>query len=215
MLAVSDTGHGMDKETQQRIFEPFFTTKDKGKGTGLGLSTVYGIVQQSGGYIWVYSEVGRGTTFKIYLPRVEDEADGPEPVAEPAVTRAASETLLLVEDEASVRELLRELLEAAGYVVLEAARPAEALQIAQSRAEPIQLLITDVVMPEMTGPELARRLAELRPGLRMLFLSGYTEGVVADKGLLRDGAHFLQKPFTTDTLEAKVREVLDGPARAR
>jgi two-component system cell cycle sensor histidine kinase/response regulator CckA len=215
MLAVSDTGHGMDKETQQRIFEPFFTTKDKGKGTGLGLSTVYGIVQQSGGYVWVYSEVGRGTTFKIYLPRVEDEADQPEPVAGPVPTRAeASETLLLVEDEASVRELLRELLETAGYSVLEASRPAEALQIVQSRPQPIQLLITDVVMPEMTGPELARRLAEMRPGLRMLFLSGYTEGVVADKGLLGDGAHFLQKPFTGDALEAKVREVLDGPARA-
>jgi len=215
MLAVSDTGHGMDKETQQRIFEPFFTTKDKGKGTGLGLSTVYGIVQQSGGYVWVYSEVGRGTTFKIYLPRVEDEADQPEPVAGPVATRAEpSETLLLVEDEASVRELLRELLETAGYSVLEASGPAEALQIVQSRTQPIQLLITDVVMPEMTGPELARRLAEMRPGLRMLFLSGYTEGVVADKGLLGDGAHFLQKPFTGDALEAKVREVLDGPARA-
>jgi two-component system cell cycle sensor histidine kinase/response regulator CckA len=215
MLAVSDTGHGMDKETQQRIFEPFFTTKDKGKGTGLGLSTVYGIVQQSGGYVWVYSEVGRGTTFKIYLPRVEDEADQPEPVAGPVATRAeASETLLLVEDEASVRELLRELLATAGYSVLEASGPAEALQIVQSRPQPIQLLITDVVMPEMTGPELARRLAEMRPGLRMLFLSGYTEGVVADKGLLADGAHFLQKPFTGDALEAKVREVLDGPARA-
>ena len=215
MLAVSDTGHGMDKETQQRIFEPFFTTKDKGKGTGLGLSTVYGIVQQSGGYVWVYSEVGRGTTFKVYLPRVEDEADQPVAAAEPAATRAvASETLLLVEDEASVRELLRELLEEAGYTVLEASRPAEALQIVQSRTEPIQLLITDVVMPEMTGPALARRLAEMRPGLRMLFLSGYTEGVVADKGLLGDGAHFLQKPFTSDALEAKVREVLEGPASA-
>jgi two-component system cell cycle sensor histidine kinase/response regulator CckA len=215
MLAVSDTGHGMDKETQQRIFEPFFTTKEMGKGTGLGLSTVYGIVQQSGGYVWVYSEVGRGTTFKIYLPRVEDEADQPEPAAGPVATRAeASETLLLVEDEASVRELLRELLETAGYSVLEASGPAEALQIVQSRPQPIQLLITDVVMPEMTGPELARRLAEMRPGLRILFLSGYTEGVVADKGLLGDGAHFLQKPFTGDALEAKVREVLDGPARA-
>ena len=215
MLAVSDTGHGMDKETQQRVFEPFFTTKDKGKGTGLGLSTVYGIVQQSGGYVWVYSEVGRGTTFKVYLPRVEEEADQPSPVSEPAALRAAaSETLLLVEDEASVRELLRELLESAGYSVLEAARPSEALQFAQSHDAPIQLLITDVVMPEMTGPELAQRLCAIRPGLRLLFLSGYTEGVVADKGLLGDGAHFLQKPFTTDALEAKVREVLDGPARA-
>jgi len=215
MLAVSDTGHGMDKETQQRIFEPFFTTKEVGKGTGLGLSTVYGIVQQSGGYVWVYSEVGRGTTFKIYLPRVEDEADRPPPVAEPPAARAITSGLvLLVEDEASVRELLRELLETAGYSVLEASRPGEALRIAQARAEPIQLLITDVVMPEMTGPELARRLAEMRPGLRMLFLSGYTEGVVVDKGLLGEGAHFLQKPFTGEVLEAKVREVLDAAARA-
>jgi PAS domain S-box-containing protein len=215
MLAVSDTGHGMDKETQQRIFEPFFTTKEMGKGTGLGLSTVYGIVQQSGGYVWVYSEVGRGTTFKIYLPRVEDEADRPPPVAEPPAARAITSGLvLLVEDEASVRALLRELLETAGYSVLEASRPAEALRIAQARAEPIQLLVTDVVMPEMTGPELARRLAEMRPGLRMLFLSGYTEGVVVDKDLLGEGAHFLQKPFTGEVLEAKVREVLDAAARA-
>jgi len=215
MLAVSDTGHGMDKETQERIFEPFFTTKDKGKGTGLGLSTVYGIVQQSGGYVWVYSEAGRGTTFKIYLPRVEEEADQPAPASEPVAVRAVvSETLLLVEDEGSVRELLRELLESAGYSVLEASRPAEALELARSHPAPIQLLITDVVMPEMTGPELARHLAQIRPGLRMLFLSGYTEGVVVDKGLLGDGANFLQKPFTTDALEAKVREVLDGPAPA-
>ncbi len=215
MLAVSDTGHGMDKQTQERIFEPFFTTKDKGKGTGLGLSTVYGIVQQSGGYVWVYSEVGRGTTFKIYLPRVEDEADRQSPESGPAADQrtAGSETLLLVEDEASVRELLRELLESAGYSVLEASRPAEALEFARAHPGPIQLLITDVVMPEMTGPELAHRVAEIRPGLRMLFLSGYTEGVVADKGLIGEGAHFLQKPFTTDALEAKVREVLDGPAR--
>jgi PAS domain S-box-containing protein len=213
MLAVSDTGQGMDKQTQERIFEPFFTTKDKGKGTGLGLSTVYGIVQQSGGYVWVYSEVGRGTTFKIYLPLVEDAADEEAPASEPAPARAAaSEMLLLVEDEGSVRELLRELLESAGYSVLEASRPAEALELARAHSGPIQLLITDVVMPEMTGPDLAHRVAEIRPGLRMLFLSGYTEGVVADKGLIGEGAHFLQKPFTTDALEAKVREVLDGPA---
>jgi PAS domain S-box-containing protein len=215
MLAVSDTGHGMDKETEERIFEPFFTTKEKGQGTGLGLSTVYGIVQQSGGYVWVYSEVGRGTTFKIYLPRVDEEADQPAPASEPAAVRtAASETLLLVEDEASVRELLRELLESAGYKVLEASRPTEAIELAQSHPDPIDVLITDVVMPEMTGPDLARRLVDMRPGLRMLFLSGYTEGVVVDKGLLRDGAHFLQKPFTSDALEAKVREVLEGAAPA-
>jgi PAS domain S-box-containing protein len=213
MIAVSDTGVGMDKETQERIFEPFFTTKEKGKGTGLGLSTVYGIVQQSGGYVWVYSEVGRGTTFKIYLPRVDEEADRLAPVATAAATpAAASETLLLVEDEASVRELLKELLEAAGYSVLEASRPAEAISLVEARQEPIDLLITDVVLPEMMGPELARHLHQLRPGLRMLFLSGYTEGIVVDKGLLNDGAHFLQKPFTTDALESKVREVLDGPA---
>jgi two-component system cell cycle sensor histidine kinase/response regulator CckA len=174
---------------------------------------VYGIVQQSGGYVWVYSEVGRGTTFKIYLPRVDEEADRLAPVATAAATpAAASETLLLVEDEASVRELLKELLEAAGYSVLEASRPAEAISLVEARPEPIDLLITDVVLPEMMGPELARHLHQLRPGLRMLFLSGYTEGIVVDKGLLNDGAHFLQKPFTTDALESKVREVLDGPA---
>jgi PAS domain S-box-containing protein len=215
MLAVSDTGQGMDKATQERIFEPFFTTKETGKGTGLGLSTVYGIVQQSGGYVWVYSEVGRGTTFKIYLPRVDEEVDQPPAAAPPPVaTAAASQTLLLVEDEGSVRELLKELLEAAGYSVLEASRPAEAISLVRARPEPIDLLITDVVMPDMTGPELARHLDGLRPGLRMLFLSGYTEGVVLDKGLLNDGAHFLQKPFTTDALESKVREALESPARA-
>jgi PAS domain S-box-containing protein len=213
MIAVSDTGVGMDKETQERIFEPFFTTKEKGKGTGLGLSTVYGIVQQSGGYVWVYSEVGRGTTFKLYLPRVDEEADRLAPVATAAATPvAASETLLLVEDEASVRELLKELLESAGYSVLEASRPAEAITLVEARPEPIDLLITDVVLPEMMGPELARHLHQLRPGLRTLFLSGYTEGIVLDKGLMNDDAHFLQKPFTTDALESKVREVLDGPA---
>jgi CheY-like chemotaxis protein len=213
MIAVSDTGHGMDRETQARIFEPFFTTKEMGKGTGLGLSTVYGIVKQSGGYIWVYSEPGRGTTFKVYLPRVA------QPVAEdtarvPATGPAAggSETVLLVEDEDSVRELVEELLRAAGYDVLTAGRPADALRLADDCAGPLHLLITDVVMPQMAGPDLARRLRGMRPGLKVLYLSGYSPGIVADRGVLEEGAMFLQKPFSAEALETKVRETLDAPS---
>jgi two-component system, cell cycle sensor histidine kinase and response regulator CckA len=208
MLAVSDTGQGMDTETQARVFEPFFTTKEVGKGTGLGLSTVYGIVQQSGGYIWLYSEVGRGTTFKICLPRVDAAAE-PAPAAAPApsLPRGAG-TLLIVEDEDGVRELLQELLESAGYHVLAAERPSVALQVAEAHAGPIDLLISDVIMPEMTGPDLARQLATRRPSMRVLFLSGYTAGIVADKGYVGPEEHFLQKPFTADALEAKVRDIL-------
>jgi two-component system, cell cycle sensor histidine kinase and response regulator CckA len=212
LLAVSDTGHGMDRETQAHIFEPFFTTKEMGKGTGLGLSTVYGIVKQSGGYIWVYSEPGKGTTFKVYLPRVlQDPADMPVEAPVPAAAARGSETVLLVEDEDSVRELVQELLEAVGYHVLTAARPADALRLADDYAGPLHLLVTDVVMPQMAGPDLAQRLKGLRPDLKVLYLSGYSPGIVADRGVLEDGAMFLQKPFSADALESKVRETLDTP----
>jgi PAS domain S-box-containing protein len=211
MLAVSDTGHGMNRETQARIFEPFFTTKEVGKGTGLGLSTVYGIVKQSGGYIWVYSEPGRGSTFKVYLPRIaETEAEALEPEP-PALPARGSETVLLVEDEDSVRQLVQELLESVGYEVLTAARPAEALRLAADYVGPLHLLVTDVVMPEMDGPELAQRLRGLRPDVRVLYLSGYSPGIVADHGVLEHGGTFLQKPFSAEALEVKVRETLDTP----
>lgn len=213
MLAVSDTGMGMDAETQARIFEPFFTTKEAGKGTGLGLSTVYGIVKQSGGNIWVYSEVGRGTTFKIYLPRVGEGV--PEPRRR-SIARSArgSETVLLAEDEDAVRKLARQVLEMNGYEVLEAANGDAALSICKHQTEPIHLLITDVIMPEMSGRELADQLAKLRPEMKVLFMSGYTDNAIIHQGVLDAGANFIQKPFPTDALARKIREVLDAPGKS-
>jgi two-component system cell cycle sensor histidine kinase/response regulator CckA len=212
MLAVSDTGHGMDADTKQHIFEPFFTTKEVGKGTGLGLATVYGIVKQSGGYVWVYSEPGQGSTFKVYLPRVEA---APEAVAAPqAVARATvapTETILLLEDDAAVRELLREVLAEEGYDVLDASQPSEALRMARSHRGRIHLLLTDMVMPGMTGADLARELARERRDLRVVYMSGYTAGAVADRGIVAEPSLFLQKPFSTDDLLAKVRAALEGP----
>jgi two-component system, cell cycle sensor histidine kinase and response regulator CckA len=206
MLSVSDTGMGMDKETQSRIFEPFFTTKEKGKGTGLGLSTVYGIVKQSGGYVMVQSEEGRGTTFQIYLPQVE----GAEEKHATPVTRAAAggtETILLVEDEESVRQLVRETLMSKGYRVIEAEN-GEAGLAAADGAEKIDLIITDVVMPGMGGRDLVQQLSKTRPKAKVLYLSGYTEDAVVNEGTIESGTTFLQKPFTLQTLSRKVREVL-------
>jgi CheY-like chemotaxis protein len=207
MLAVSDTGIGMDAETQSHIFEPFFTTKAKDKGTGLGLSTVYGIVKQSGGWIWVYSEPGGGATLKVYLPEV-DEA--PETVRRrvEALPTGGSETVLLAEDEAPVRKLARKVLENLGYAVLEAPRGEDALSIARSHVGPIHLVLTDVVMPEMGGADLAARIQELRPEARVLFMSGYTDDAIIRHKVLERGTHFLQKPFTPASLARKVREAL-------
>ena len=212
LLAISDTGTGMDAETQKRIFEPFFTTKETGKGTGLGLSTVYGIVRQSGGSIDVYSEPGQGTTFKVYLPRFAGNAAVPRAVSaiNPAL-RDASETVLVVEDEAAIRQLTKLILQKAGYTVLLAESPVAAERIAGSHPGPIHLMLTDVVMPGMRGPELAERLLRLRPDLRVLYMSGYTDNAIAHHGLLDAGTEFLQKPFTPAALGRKVREVLDTP----
>ena len=207
MLSVSDTGMGMDKETQSRIFEPFFTTKEKGKGTGLGLSTVYGIVKQSGGYVMVQSEEGRGTTFHIYLPRVEGTTKKQvAPVANAAV--GGSETVLLVEDEESVRQLVRDTLEAKGYKVVEAGDGEAGLAAAAKHEGKIDLVITDVVMPGLGGRELVERLAKTRPETKVLYLSGYTEDAIISEGTIESGTAFLQKPFTLQNLSRKVREVL-------
>lgn len=212
MLSVSDTGHGMTKEVQEQIFEPFFTTKPHGKGTGLGLSTVYGIVKQSGDHIWVYSEPGRGTTFKVYFPQVLEEA-----VARPAEERVerpepagGGETLLLVEDEAAVRQLVFRVLTGRGYTVLAADSGDEALRLLESRAEPIVLLLTDVVLPGMSGRDLADRLRGRLPGLKVLYMSGYTQNAIVHDGRLDAGVGFLEKPFTPEDLVRRVREVLGG-----
>jgi PAS domain S-box-containing protein len=215
MLAVSDTGCGMDAETQTRIFEPFFTTKGPGKGTGLGLSTVYGIVKQSGGYVFVYSEASRGTTFKIYLPRIEGSVEPPEQPKIPVALCGGNETVLLVEDEPGVRVLVRETLQLYGYKVLEARHGYEALLIEQDYLNPIHMLISDVVMPQMSGREVADRLASARRDLKVLYISGYTEAAVIHHGVLDPGTAFLQKPFAPDDLVRKVREVLDAETCSR
>jgi signal transduction histidine kinase/CheY-like chemotaxis protein len=211
LVAVSDTGCGMDAKTQARIFEPFFTTKEPGKGTGLGLSTVYGIVKQSGGYIWVYSEVGQGTTFKVYFPRVEAAVETVEPSREAAKTARGSETVLLVEDDAALRTLIRRILQVNGYTVLEAHHGKHAIEVCQQHEGPIHLLVTDVVMPEMSGTEAAGHLSVIRPDMKILFLSGYADEAIHRHGVLAPGAAFLPKPFTPNSLARKVREVLDAP----
>ena len=212
-LRVCDSGIGMDDEVRAKLFEPFFTTKERGEGTGLGLSTAYGIVQQSGGAIEVESEPNQGATFTIYLPSVEAAVSEPAPAPANERDSTGHETVLLAEDEAVVRDLMSELLQGAGYHVLEAAGGRAALEVAEAFAEPIHLLLTDVVMPGMSGRELAENIAARRPETRVLYVSGYTRDLIAQQGILEAGVHLLQKPFDPDVLLQKIREVLDAPGR--
>jgi|GEM_PF-931355 len=215
LLMVSDTGAGMSPEVQARIFEPFFTTKPPEQGTGLGLSVVYSVVKQLGGHIWVYSEEGRGTTFKIYLPRAYERAPmRPQETLATAPLPRGSETVLVVEDEPSVLEVATEVLRQHGYTVLSAASPGDALRIAQEYHDPIHLLITDVVMPVMSGRELADYILRLHPQIRVLYVSGYTENTIVHQGILEEGIHFLPKPYTPAQLLRKVREVLESEPSA-
>ena len=209
MLAVSDTGYGIDQRTLSRIFEPFFTTKELGKGTGLGLSTVYGIVKQSGGNIWVYSEPGNGTTFKIYLPRVDESAEEHTRSSGDARATKGSETILLVEDEEMLRKLARQSLTGYGYRILEASNGNDAIELAAKYSGHIDLLLTDVIMPEMNGRELANNLLQNYAHLKVLFMSGYTDDAIVHQGVLDESANFIQKPFTPESLALKVREILD------
>ena len=208
LIAVSDTGIGMDRETQARAFEPFFTTKELGKGTGLGLASVYGIVQQSRGSIWLYSEPGVGTTFKIYLPRAFGAVTPLDLVTHTGAKTLGTETILLVEDDAQVRKITSEILQASGYRVLEARAPEEALQLGREHGGPIQLLLTDVIMPGMNGRQLAEKILAERPGVKVLFMSGYTDDVILRHGVLDSEMAFLQKPITPASLLRKVTQVL-------
>jgi PAS domain S-box-containing protein len=209
MLAITDTGIGMDKDTLGRIFEPFFTTKQTGKGTGLGLSTVFGIVQQSGGSVWVYSEPGLGTTFKIYLPVADAHDMAKTQPLQRVVASTGNETILLVEDDDAVRTVARGILVKQGYKVFEARNPGEAIAIAEREAV-IDLLVTDVVMPQMSGPELAKRLVAQRPGLKVLCMSGYTDDSIVRHGVIEACTAYLQKPITPESLALRVRQILDG-----
>jgi signal transduction histidine kinase len=211
LLTVSDTGHGMDPETVRHIFEPFFTTKEVGKGTGLGLSTVYGIVKQSGGFVSVDSEVGRGTTFRIYLPQVEEEVSEIETRPRLSALLPGKETVLLVEDDTQVRSIAAMALEMSGYDVLTAADGAEALLLCERFDNKIDLLLTDMVMPRMGGQELSNRLLKLRPGTRVLYMSGYSENAIVHHGAMEEGSDFIEKPFSVEDLTRKTREVLGAP----
>ncbi|MCX5889636.1 MAG: response regulator, partial [Deltaproteobacteria bacterium] len=210
VMAVSDSGLGMDGETLDHIFEPFFTTKELGSGTGLGLSTVYGIIKQSGGFIEVASKSGVGTTFKIYLPAIGEAAESFEVLSADAEPLRGSETILLVEDEEILRQLIKNALELNGYKVLAARDSREAVMICEQHQEPIDLMLTDVVMPQMNGRQLAQRLAELRPEIKVIYMSGYAEDVLFRQGVLDPSIAFLQKPFRQYEMTAKVRKMLDS-----
>jgi len=209
LLAVSDDGCGMDKQTLDKIFEPFFTTKELGKGTGLGLATVYGIVKQNRGFVNVYSEPGQGSTFKIYLPRDTSKSVEIPKVIPAAPVAGGHETILLAEDEAAILDMVKQILEDFGYRVLAASTPGEAIRVAKEYTGEIHLLITDVVMPEMNGHELAKNLLSLHPKLKCLYMSGYSANVIARQGMLDEGINFIQKPFSMQAFAAKVREALD------
>ena len=209
MLVLTDTGIGMDESTRARVFEPFFTTKPEGKGTGLGLATVYGIVKQSGGFIWLDSQPGEGATFKVYLPRVDAAAEPRAEAGPPAVAQTGTETVLLVEDQEALRDVVRELLEDLGYTVLDTSDVYDALEVARKHQGPIHLLLSDVVMPGMGGGDLARAVVEARPGIRTLFMSGYTNGAVEDRGMSGEEVEVLEKPFDSTTLAQAVRKALE------
>jgi CheY-like chemotaxis protein len=210
MMAVTDTGCGMSAEVLSRIFEPFFTTKEQGKGTGLGLATIYGIVKQSGGHISAYSEVGRGTTFKIYLPVTQEEAGSPEPAVHENFVPRGGETILLVEDEESLRGVTQEYLANKGYQVFAAADFQTAMEISGDATVHFDLLMTDVVLPGASGPKLADRLAQSRPNMKVLFVSGYTADALVHGDLHRTDFAFLSKPFSLNTLARKIRSILDS-----
>ena len=210
LFTVSDNGLGMDTETLSRVFDPFFTTKAKGKGTGLGLATVYGIIKQNNGFIWTYSEPGRGTTFKIYLPRCDEYELAVEKEKAPAVSLRGSETILIAEDDHPLRKMTRRMLERYGYRVIDAEDGKEALRVFHEYEGTIELLLTDVVMPDMSGPELAKRLSVVQPGLRVVYMSGYSDNAIARHGVLDADVNFIEKPFSHKTLAGKVRMVLDA-----
>jgi len=210
MIAVSDTGCGMDAKTQAQIFDPFFTTEELGKGTGLGLATVYGIVKQSGGYIWVYSEIAKGTVFRVYLPRVQQAKRAAMSQETDAPPARGCETILFAEDSESLREIAEEYLQSLGYEVIAADSGAQAIELAEKSSREIHLLLTDVVMPGMSGRELADALAVRRPGMKVLYSSGYTDDAVVRQGVLQPGIAFIQKPYRPKALARKVREVLDS-----
>jgi two-component system cell cycle sensor histidine kinase/response regulator CckA len=210
MMAISDNGSGMDAATQARIFEPFFTTKGKGKGTGLGLSTVYGIVKQSNGFVWVYSEPGKGTAFKIYFPQLEGTRAAPPAKGQSEAAIRGGETVLIAEDESSARALAARVLREQGYTVFEAPDGMEALRVARELSGKIDLVLTDVVMPKISGTELVSQIEAMKPGVKALYLSGYTDSAVVHHGLLDSNVAFLQKPFTVENLARKVREVIES-----
>jgi CheY-like chemotaxis protein len=210
MLAISDTGEGMDEKTASKIFEPFFTTKEQGKGTGLGLSTVYGIVKQSGGFIWVYSEIGKGSTFRVYFPRTEVSGDVRDKTVPPVEDLRGEKTILLVEDDESIRRLAAGILGLYGYTVVPAGDGEEALRLAGAHEGEISLLLTDVVMPRMGGRELYDRIRQQRPEIKVLYMSGYTDNAIVHQGVLDQGTAFLQKPYSPTSLAKKVREVLEA-----
>ena len=209
LLTVSDTGAGMSQEVRENIFEPFFTTKEPGKGTGLGLSTVYGIVKQNDGFIYVASELGRGTTFRIYLLRFEAEIAQAHSEDAPGKPSTGTETILLVEDDEPILSLSKMILENLGYTVLAVQTPAQAVRLAEEHPGDLHLLITDVVMPGMNGREMAEKISAIRPNLKCLYMSGYTADVIARGGILYEGVNFIQKPFVSYDLAAKVRQVLE------